>query len=520
MEERPVILLGFANDENDFLSHLKAEREGIEDALWNHVSDGIIELQGQVGMTIDKVFSFFKSDHYEKRIKVFHYAGHANSTVWRLEDNIATVAGMASFFANVDLVVLNGCATQQQAAEFIKYGVKAVIASRAEIPDQEAKIFATQFYRNLADGKTLEVSFDTALSKIHAVIGRPAQNQKRSLDIDVPESEVSFFWRLFYANDDMKNWTLAKAGHFDPSYLELEKEEKERKDLEFRLMRFGNFECCRNQILTKLKAAHEVPAGMLVISGDEDSGQKWVAGNLLRDTVSFVGENFKQPLNISFGMETKNDPVYFWQQTREWLGFNRDAVESNLKEDTKFLAVGLIPYLKKQPVIFRIYNDLEASEFTSIVSIIIECFWRPFIAGFSQVISITPETNYYPFVLLIIDESKELDLSTFDSCDLRVQSLSKSPPVTSESIKAWLEWEADNPVLADPVIAPIIDNMTIKYYVGDNNSIILETFFKRICNDLQFQVDDNFSDENRLIYLNKNQDDEFTPDLSLARFFS
>lgn len=528
--ERPVILLGFAQDNNDYLRHLQEEREGIEDALWNHVSDGIIEVQGQVGMTIEKVFSYLKSDHYKKRIKVFHYAGHANSKVWRLQDNLATVAGMASFFADVDLVVLNGCATRKQAAEFIKYGVKAVIASRAEIPDKEAKIFAVEFYRNLADGKTLEFSFDTALKKIHTVIGRPAQNQSRSLDLENIELsannlEPAVFWELNCASEKIRNWTIGNAGHFDPSWLQFEEEERERKDLEFRLTRFSSFEHCRSQMLTKLKTLNEVPAGVLVISGNEKSGQKWIAGNILRDSVSFLGENIKAPLNVSFSMETSTDPAFFWQQAREWLGASPEAVESSFKEETKFLALRLVPYLKTQPVIFRVYNDLETSSFTSIVTSLIEYFWKPFLSGFSRIVEVSPSVNYYPFVFLIIDERKELDLIQLNSSELRVQSLPQNPPVTSTCIKAWLQWESENPALSKMIITPIIKAMTndlkaINYYTGNDNSSNLETFLKKVCDDLQFQVQDNFSDENRLIYLNKNKATEVNPDLSLADFFS
>lgn len=73
---------------------------------------------------------------------------------------------------SIQLLFLNGCSNQQQVAAFAKAGIPTVIATSEPINDQQAQIFATEFYKKLSSGKALKTSLQTAFDwvKIHQTV--------------------------------------------------------------------------------------------------------------------------------------------------------------------------------------------------------------------------------------------------------------------------------------------------------------------------------------------------------------
>lgn len=173
----PVIFLAFANDKVDnarYLRNLPRELDGIRNALLPAVKAGLCEVVERANATIDNILDTFQDQRYRDRIAIFHYGGHADGYQLLLEEldgshAIAHGGGLVSFFAmqkGLKLVFFNGCSTHQQSLELTQAGIPAVIGTSNAINDDVATLLAIRFYRGIAQGMTLERSWNAAVNNI------------------------------------------------------------------------------------------------------------------------------------------------------------------------------------------------------------------------------------------------------------------------------------------------------------------------------------------------------------------
>ncbi len=161
---RPIFLFAFANDADVRLALVEEERK-IRAALQKADSQGVIEYKPIHRATLIDIFNSLNSFH--NKIALFHYGGHSDEEAILLEDipgkggNLGVLLGQEK---NLALVFLNGCSNKAQIQALFEHGVRAVIATRSDIDDGKALIFAEQFYLALAEAKTIRQAFDTAVS--------------------------------------------------------------------------------------------------------------------------------------------------------------------------------------------------------------------------------------------------------------------------------------------------------------------------------------------------------------------
>jgi hypothetical protein len=111
----------------------------------------------------------------------------------------------------LELVFLNGCATQQQVQGLLEAGVSAVIATSQAVDDMVATNFADRFYQGLANGATIRTSFAEAEGAVQIAKGsllrdlyiagaQPAATDRRP-------------WALYprLGAEDVLDWSLPKA---------------------------------------------------------------------------------------------------------------------------------------------------------------------------------------------------------------------------------------------------------------------------------------------------------------------
>lgn len=160
-----VVFLAFANDNSSYLPSLKEESEKVYNTLLpveeNQKSIVIRREESAENNDID-----FYLGRYKDRLAIFHYAGHADSTVLSFEDKHGNTEGLANLLGlqkHLKLVFLNACSTKEQAYLYIKSGVKAVIATSLPVKDAHAKIFSEAFYNALANNHTIEEAYLTGI---------------------------------------------------------------------------------------------------------------------------------------------------------------------------------------------------------------------------------------------------------------------------------------------------------------------------------------------------------------------
>lgn len=210
---QPILYFTFANQEDDHLPKLKREIDEIKDILRPLEQREFIKLEREESTTTADIVKTLAT--YPDSIAVFHYAGHATGQSLELEDRAATDKGIAALLgsqASLKLVVLNGCSTQAQVQQLFQAGVKAVIATSVPIGDEKAVLFASTFYRALANKRSIQMAFDFAKAAVELTHrDAPEFAIHRGLGIMQDTTEEDVPWALYvqeqYA-DEILQWRL------------------------------------------------------------------------------------------------------------------------------------------------------------------------------------------------------------------------------------------------------------------------------------------------------------------------
>ncbi|OWY20772.1 CHAT domain-containing protein [Sphingobacteriales bacterium UPWRP_1] len=197
---KPVILLAFANYEQDPSMHLRGlakENMLINQALQNAQQQGICEVITLPNADLGSIMRVFAT----KPVAVFHYAGHANDYELLLsESSTLHSRGLAEYLGqqnSLQLVVLNACSTKGHVENLIKNGVKAIIATSNLINDQIAVEFAYEFYLYLGLGKSIFFAFNQYEAR-QKIEGRKPE------EFYLPAEDRALFWKGKPDNTDVE----------------------------------------------------------------------------------------------------------------------------------------------------------------------------------------------------------------------------------------------------------------------------------------------------------------------------
>jgi len=144
----------------------------------------------------------------KRTASVLHFSGHGETgeLSFQVDDGTLRPVSTAELTevvrlagGTVRLVVLNACHTESHAAALLAH-VDCVVATRGRIDDVDAARFAVAFYRQLADGDSVRIAFDTALLAVQlqrtkSVVGVAARDIVAELGPDTGTVEEPL--RLF-----------------------------------------------------------------------------------------------------------------------------------------------------------------------------------------------------------------------------------------------------------------------------------------------------------------------------------
>ncbi|MCP5107444.1 MAG: CHAT domain-containing protein, partial [bacterium] len=221
---KPVIVLAFANDKDNYLPMIARERKNIYKSLLTHHDNNYVQVHKEENTSVEDIFELF--NRYRDRIAIFHYGGHADGTHLQLETHTgepqpAHTPGLAPLMGQqkqLQLVFLNGCATLRQVKFLLASGVRAVIATSVPVEDKTATEFAEQFYHALAGRASLQEAFDTAKAFITARYGPSKEINRYSYSDIHPEekkknADKGAAWGLYFNDDspEVLQWKLPTA---------------------------------------------------------------------------------------------------------------------------------------------------------------------------------------------------------------------------------------------------------------------------------------------------------------------
>jgi hypothetical protein len=221
MSQPAVILLAFANDESQALNELAKELDTLRSTLRTGLKK-YVDAQGRrqfdiVTLAYCSVESLFDELRvYRNRIAILHFAGHTNSALWQLNDEVlqaSSVANILQLQSSLKFLFLNGCDNAKQVDAFAKAGVPAIIATSAPIDDQKARHFSSYFYKHLINND-LSTSLSDAFRLAKAEVGKTAQqSQHRTLHYKKPskqmlDKEEDWAWTLQENDSYASQWSL------------------------------------------------------------------------------------------------------------------------------------------------------------------------------------------------------------------------------------------------------------------------------------------------------------------------
>lgn len=212
---KPIIYLTFANQEDDHLPLLKQESSQIQRLLLPVEAKEFISVKREESAELQDIVDLFAT--FPNQVAIFHYGGHAGSSLLQLEDQAAHSKGLAQMLGeqeNLQLVFLNGCSTKKQVEELFQAGVKAVIATSVQIKDQMAVQFAQTFYQALGNKRTIKRAFEFAKATVEtAAANTPSIDIHRDL-VGMPERTADaepMPWGLYVQEaqaEKVLNWRL------------------------------------------------------------------------------------------------------------------------------------------------------------------------------------------------------------------------------------------------------------------------------------------------------------------------
>jgi WD40 repeat protein len=215
--KKPVIFLAFANNASEPLPKLQDEFQNLRTALQGAEDEGLCEVHAEPFATRELIFDLFSDARFRNRVAVFHFAGHAEAYQLLLsktggKTQIAHAAGLARLLGQqtgLQLVFLNGCATQPQARALFDANVPAVIATSTAIADQAAMIFASRFYRCVAEGADIATAFKEAEAEVLTA----NSSNLHYLYAGSPPPDEEFPWHLQIrpGAETVERWNLPDA---------------------------------------------------------------------------------------------------------------------------------------------------------------------------------------------------------------------------------------------------------------------------------------------------------------------
>ncbi|GAB3644148.1 hypothetical protein GCM10027423_47850 [Spirosoma arcticum] len=204
-----TLLFCYANNREHLLSELGNEDSAIDRLLDPRSSKNQFQKVRDSFATTDSVSA--KILTYRDTLCLFHFSGHAGSTVLLLEDTAARGVGMAQLLArcpNLRLVFLNGCSTLNHIKLLAEQNVNAaVIATMAPINDSVATRFSTAFYQALVNQYSVQQALDQARLSIQISHSAAIKTISRG-GLDTAEAVSPDQWYFYCPDDQTARWEL------------------------------------------------------------------------------------------------------------------------------------------------------------------------------------------------------------------------------------------------------------------------------------------------------------------------
>lgn len=452
MSKKPVIFMAFANDQAKHLPLLDQEEQELDLIFSPLHQRGYLEHHSFSRVRTADVSA--QLHHFQQRISIFHYSGHAGSDGLGFEGGEGSATGMARLLAqepDLKLVFLNGCSTMAQVDGLLEARVKAVIGTRVDVADVEAQQFSVNFYKYLAGGDTLRKSFERAaadLTLAHAKYGQVQVVMRHSMLRDPNAQKDIFPWGLYCRDDADLDWKLPEQ---PVSSITLDIPPASDPPL-YRTLTTLNY---ATQIPLLRKYLRRSTVAAFFIHGAPKNGHTWLGYNLLTTIQNARESRLSRP--IRFGTQVTCLADYLKELRREMAG-ERVPKIGPIAQEVAFFTELFLKKLESQTVLLQIHDAsyiLDPEAFDEFVN----SFWKPLAQAITTVAN-AHQTKYpHKLAVLLIEEKQpvnEVNPLFATTVDDQTQPgqivwLPALSPISTAEFLTWVQADLARPdsVLAD-----------------------------------------------------------------------
>jgi len=164
--QTPIVYLACVNSskKGKRLNYLFNERQMISNILSFGKNKPLFEALHKDPVADTNFFpNFIDKEFYQERVRVLHFAGHAESEHLRIEAgksewhiHINELARVIDLLPNLELVYLNGCATPTLLDMLARRDIPAVMISETTKRDIRSRKVAKTFYKEIAKGASIQ----------------------------------------------------------------------------------------------------------------------------------------------------------------------------------------------------------------------------------------------------------------------------------------------------------------------------------------------------------------------------
>jgi hypothetical protein len=210
MDNRPVIIVAFANNSDSHLPHLSDEIKNCLKVLQN--IDHEVKIVPIFNTSIIDIQTAIKD--FGDRLVAFMFSGHAGQLEINTTGHSMSAIGLSNELSkcpNLKLVILNGCNSDGHIDHLNKASIPMIIATQSPIGDYKASIFSASFFTELTTGNTLESSFDKALKNAQNYDNSSIAVNKsieKTRFLNGMSSALSNQWLLLTENQKNNEWSI------------------------------------------------------------------------------------------------------------------------------------------------------------------------------------------------------------------------------------------------------------------------------------------------------------------------
>ena len=242
---KPVIFLACVNSYRNGkrLRHFVSERKAIARMFSSFTRKSAFQAVEKGNISNQYFFNLLQQNDYHKRLTVMHFVGPEKGNHLRIESDdfevgihIKELSKLIGMLPNLQAVFLSGCATPDLVEMLIRRDIPVVLVTQTVEKNPEASAIALDFYRKLAQGKSIRETVQLLQKEHPRFRTHPLHYDIESDQLDWEKRPVGGIqWGAYFLNERSSG---IERSDFRP-YVSIPVKKPQRFQQGLKMLKFG-----------------------------------------------------------------------------------------------------------------------------------------------------------------------------------------------------------------------------------------------------------------------------------------